>query len=784
MGIKFVIGGNCMSSKKSSPFQGNTAANAMYDYRKKEIQQNFLMSLPFLVVGLITTILGIVKFISISKQPVDITDNSETIGYDAGAWIVIAAVGLVVVLIGVINMLKATTAFATLAASLKNVESHISPFQSENLNRKVSAMNQPQTPKNSPAEGKKAAFGTRKDKQAPAAPKSNVAPPKPAKAVPMMEQKFDYGLHEEKELSFSEKFMRENKKDPFESYRKELGIKEEKADIFVQKPQFTRNTSSSAPVQQPVTQQSATQHSVTQQSVTQQSVTQHSVTQQSVTQQSVIQQSATQQPVTQKSKQQHSQTAPAAAVGFTKDEAKRAVVEHPSVKLNKPTETAPVQKTVSIKKPAQQKTPIKHSVPLQKTSVESSSIKVQTQTQVPAHSTSVVGMPAPHKPVVTPTTNLYSDTDEYDDMFFSFGSSVNKPAAVQTQRPVQNQAVSLHNYESVEQDDLFLFNENDPAEEITTDDMILNFEEVEREVVAETTVQEDFDEGEAYNFSLFEELDPKNKALEQAPQSVRGVPKDLEKANKQVVSSVLDFDSAESLVPPLDSITHTTVPTSSSSLSFGSFENDFDEDMDFDPQSFETSQNEQEYFSETSAPFADAIDIQTETPALYSENTESSGSQYNFSMFEQTEESDDDLFSQISELSQSAAYQHTTQQPVSVSKSGQLNQQYDISNFAPPAPQKTKPRQAPQNAPTKEEKAKKNGLGTLFSKKNKALDEKKSAPAKVEHPQEICTNGTRAQRKFVDASEYDEWKCPQCGNINQEYVGLCSCGARKPRAKR
>lgn len=48
---------------------------------------------------------------------------------------------------------------------------------------------------------------------------------------------------------------------------------------------------------------------------------------------------------------------------------------------------------------------------------------------------------------------------------------------------------------------------------------------------------------------------------------------------------------------------------------------------------------------------------------------------------------------------------------------------------------------------------------------------------------EICVNGTRSQRKFVDASEYDEWVCPQCGKVNQEYVGVCCCGRQKPRKK-
>ena len=48
---------------------------------------------------------------------------------------------------------------------------------------------------------------------------------------------------------------------------------------------------------------------------------------------------------------------------------------------------------------------------------------------------------------------------------------------------------------------------------------------------------------------------------------------------------------------------------------------------------------------------------------------------------------------------------------------------------------------------------------------------------------EIVKGGTAAQRKFVDASEYDEWTCPGCGKVNQEYVGVCACGERKPRVK-
>ena len=27
----------------------------------------------------------------------------------------------------------------------------------------------------------------------------------------------------------------------------------------------------------------------------------------------------------------------------------------------------------------------------------------------------------------------------------------------------------------------------------------------------------------------------------------------------------------------------------------------------------------------------------------------------------------------------------------------------------------------------------------------------------------------------------NEWKCPKCGKINQNYVGTCGCGQQKPR---
>lgn len=35
--------------------------------------------------------------------------------------------------------------------------------------------------------------------------------------------------------------------------------------------------------------------------------------------------------------------------------------------------------------------------------------------------------------------------------------------------------------------------------------------------------------------------------------------------------------------------------------------------------------------------------------------------------------------------------------------------------------------------------------------------------------------------KIDNQSTKEEWKCPQCGRINSNYVGTCGCGQTKPR---
>lgn len=35
---------------------------------------------------------------------------------------------------------------------------------------------------------------------------------------------------------------------------------------------------------------------------------------------------------------------------------------------------------------------------------------------------------------------------------------------------------------------------------------------------------------------------------------------------------------------------------------------------------------------------------------------------------------------------------------------------------------------------------------------------------------------------LISVPTVNEWKCPKCGRINQNYVGTCGCGTRKPNA--
>jgi len=240
-------------SNKADSFGNPSAiANAMYDAQKKEITNSMAISVAFIFVGAVVAVIGAVQYFQIESH---ITDSSEKI--DAMAWVVIAGVGLLVGIIGLVSMMKSLVSLGQIGSWAKEAESHASPFQAQKLHRKVAAMNQSQSMEKPEMKGaaeqgapQKSKFGLfkrgrdNKEKQSNEDlyykynPQEKPQMAKPEKAAPMMEQKFDYGINEAKKLTFADEFLKKNKRDPFAQYRKDLGIEEEPEMEFIQKPKF------------------------------------------------------------------------------------------------------------------------------------------------------------------------------------------------------------------------------------------------------------------------------------------------------------------------------------------------------------------------------------------------------------------------------------------------------------------------------------------------------------------------------------------------------------------
>ncbi len=236
--------------KKSLDF--SPVASAMFEIQRREATGNVLSGAVLILLGIIAIIVSIIKY---TYNMNNITVDEDKIF--AYAWIVIAVTGIILGVIGVYEILKSFISMEQINEWAKNAESHASPFQHKQAKRSVAVMNQSQSMEEAPAKGmaedgsqaKKhfAWLGKKEDEPKPDSTaiynkynpnEKNDAPPK---AAPVQEQKFDYGLHEEKKQTFADKFLAENKEDPFAKVRKDLGIEEEKPKEEVQKPQFIRN---------------------------------------------------------------------------------------------------------------------------------------------------------------------------------------------------------------------------------------------------------------------------------------------------------------------------------------------------------------------------------------------------------------------------------------------------------------------------------------------------------------------------------------------------------------
>ena len=60
-------------------------------------------------------------------------------------------------------------------------------------------------------------------------------------------------------------------------------------------------------------------------------------------------------------------------------------------------------------------------------------------------------------------------------------------------------------------------------------------------------------------------------------------------------------------------------------------------------------------------------------------------------------------------------------------------------------------------------------------------ENEKPAPAPAEEAKEEAPKKVDKNAKPERVPTENEWKCPKCGKINQNYVGTCGCGESKPK---
>ena len=628
------LGGNRVSRKSSNPQSlGNpgSIANAMYDAQKKEITSSIAFGFSFIGAGLIAAAIGIIKYFSISSS---LSDQAEN--YDAWAWLIIAAVGILVGVIGFISIMRSLVSLAQIGSWAKEAESHASPFQGQKLSRKVAAMNQAQSmdkpgmqsmAEESGAPKKRGFFKRGKEaknknngdlyyKYNPQEKKNSP----PVKAAPMMEQKFDYGINEDKKLTFADEFLKKNKRDPFAQYRKDLGISEEPEKEVQKKPQFIHSTSAvnknsptpsnqnSAPTQKPDLRKES--NKPTEKTVLDLSVQEPSQNNKEVGFDLSLSYFAEEKALAdEKALNESKDPKP------IKTENNGSVEESSAgIEFSAPTETTFASETITA--PSEAVTPKTEEISDEQTPEE----KTTSENEVSSSSGIEI---------------TYGDHNESDDdMFFSLKT---KPASV-SQQPVQIQNQTQKQPQK-------------PRDEAPVTQKSTSDSKTSSNKAPSSTVSLELDYNKntktEYDFSLFDEIDPKKKQ------------------------------------------TGTTAVTQS-----GNEDNFKKEKSDEQNSSFISD-------------FAKGI----------------------------TESSDDaDLLT----VKLDAITENKTIQETDCEKSKSFSEMY-------------------------------------LNKDNNKKQEEES---------DIIKNGTRAQRKFVDASEYDEWTCTKCGKVNQEYVGVCACGGRKPNGKK
>ena len=697
-------------------------ANAMYNAQRKEITSSIITSLSFLAVGIIVTLFSVIKYFKITAA---MTDPSEKI--DAFAWLVIAGVGICVVAIGVVNMLKSFVSLGQLGALLKRTESHASPFQDQQLSKRVAQMNQSQAMKKAETasaeqrkQDKKKGFGLfgkkklssselydkynpPKQQQGSSSQKMTTAPPK---AKPLMEQKFDYGIHEEKELTFADEFLKKNKRDPFAQYRKELGIKEEAPKPIEHKPQFITATPSNPD---------------------------------------------------SSSKSSTIQGGHGSSFEFDLSQIKPISADTQTAKKEETTDTSGKS--------------LLSELDFGGSFGDTSSVSAQTK-DAPKE------QPKPK--------SLLSELD--------FGGNYGDTSSVsaQTQESPKEQPKSRS-----------LLSELDFGGSFgDTSSVSAQTQETPKEQPKPRSLLSELDFGGSFG---------DNSSVSAQTQET---PKEQPKPRSLL--SELDFGGSFGDTSSVSAQTQETPkeqPKPRSLLSELDFGDSFGDTSSVSAQTQETPKEQPKPRSLLSeldfdGSFGDTSSVSTQiqepTPdPLSKQDTPKApiddpvARRANVKMVSFLSDRSNDSFAEITGVEKiSETHSVSSSSPYGVhreeddgmffaarSNNASFTQQATAQTHQqkPKQPiQQQRPKPQAQHTQPASQKIK----SESYNLDNFAETQPKQRPKKKEVSSEICKNGTPAQRKYVEASEFDEWTCPQCGKTNQEYVGVCACGRRKPRPRK
>lgn len=654
-------------SKKSSALQPSyNFSDALYDIRRKEVASTVILSLGFLLAGIVLIIFSFIKYSGIMRSALEEADK-----INAYAWLIFAGVGLFVAAVGLVSVLKSLVSMSEIASSIKGMMTKASPFQP--LNRPVTSMNQSQSMNDSPIEkgmaestekagkesflkkssAKKQSTDSKSSKlydrynnvgkasaHSASQPVKTVSPP--PKAKPSMVQKFDYGLDEYNKKSFAEEFLEKNKRDPFEIYRKQLGIKEEPKKAEEAKPQFIINNGPKTEAK------SNPQKAVS---------------------------TMPQQPV----------------LSYENN------VSAPTPHYPEPNKAAQVSPMVK---------------PANKTAPSMSYRNVNQGADVQQH------IDAPQYTI--PQVHSYDD-----DFFLSYSNTTTStPVYQQKQTSAQPQPDKrvIHPQHKVQKDEAANLN-------FTSYNNAGNY-------------SHSSSSSQQHSTSEFKE-NSDTPTVQKQVASV-GVHSQSSSSNREEKISKKASPSANIKEAQVTEIHQSVSPSTKDNLSQGiHLSYGLDDNSVFEFSGFPTS---------NIASAENAIKYDTVSP----NSSIDSGSTLTYGTARPTTSAG------------TTQYQTTAN---SINKA-----EYDLNNFAP---KESKPISSNEGS-AKSSGQKSKSVSSVFSNLVSKKTENNSGD-KQSH--EICINGTRSQRKFVDASEYDEWSCPTCGKVNQEYVGMCACGTRKPRKK-